>query len=147
MLEEIGLFDEDFFLYMEDVDLAFRAQLSAWRCVYVPKARVIHVHGGTSDPGSDTSVYFGNRNLLWYTVKNFPQRTLLIFGLWIIGRNIAVIPYYFLKSQGRTILKAKVDSLKGLPGIIKKRSKIKKTISAGEIEKWIQVWSKAKLPK
>jgi GT2 family glycosyltransferase len=147
MLDEIGLFDEDFFLYMEDVDLAFRAQLSGWRCMYVPKARVIHVHGGTSNPGSDTSVYFGNRNLLWYIVKNFPNRTLLIFSLWIIGRNIAVIPYYFLKSQGRTILKAKVDSLKGLPGIIKKRSKIKKTVPVEEIEKWIQVWSKAKLPK
>jgi GT2 family glycosyltransferase len=147
MLGEIGLFDEDFFLYMEDVDLAFRAQLLGWKCIYVPTARVIHVHGGTSDPGSDTSVYFGNRNLLWYTVKNFPKRTLLIFSLWIIGRNIAVIPYYFLKSKGGTIIKAKVDSLKGLPGIIKKRSKIKKNVSVEEIEKWIQVWSKAKLPK
>jgi len=147
MLEEIGLFDEDFFLYMEDVDLAFRAQLSGWRCMYIPKARVIHVHGGTSDPGSDTSVYYGNRNLLWYTVKNFPKRTLLIFSLWIIGRNIAVIPYYFLRNKGRTIIKAKVDSLKGLPEMIKKRSKIKKTVSVEEIEKWIQVWSKAKFPK
>ena len=147
MLDVIGLFDEDFFLYMEDVDLAFRAQLSGWKCIYVPTARVIHVHGGTSDPGSDTSVYYGNRNLLWYTIKNFPKRTLLIFSFWIIGRNIAVIPYYFLKSKGGTIIKAKVDSLKGLPGIIKKRSIINKTVSVEEIEKWIQVWSKAKLPK
>src|SRR5512138_3034202 len=35
MLDEIGLFDEDFFLYMEDVDLAFRAKLAGWKCVYV----------------------------------------------------------------------------------------------------------------
>jgi hypothetical protein len=147
MLDEIGLFDEDFFLYMEDVDLAFRAQLSGWKCIYVPTARVIHIHGGTSDPGSDTSVYYGNRNLLWYTVKNFPKRTLLIFSLWIIGRNIAVIPYYFLKRKGKAIIKAKVDSVKGLPRMIKKRQNIKKTISNGTIEKWIQVWSDAKIPK
>jgi len=147
MLDEIGLFDEDFFLYMEDVDLAFRARLSGWKCIYVPSARVIHVHGGTTEPGSDTSVYYGNRNLLWYTVKNFPKRTLLIFSPWIIGRNIAIIPYYFLKSKGRTIITAKVDSVKGLPRMIKKRQSIKKTISDGAIEKWIQVWSHAKGPK
>ena len=40
MLDEIGLFDEDFFLYMEDVDLAFRARLAGWRCIYVPEAKV-----------------------------------------------------------------------------------------------------------
>ena len=147
MLDEIGLFDEDFFLYMEDVDLAFRAQLSGWKCMYVPSARVIHVHGGTTEPGSDTSVYYGNRNLLWYAVKNFPKRTLLIFIPWIIGRNIAIIPYYFFKGKGGAIIKAKVDSVKGLPRMIKKRQSIKKTISDGAIEKWIQVWSHAKVPK
>jgi hypothetical protein len=147
MFDEIGLFDEDFFLYMEDVDLAFRARLSGWKCMYVPTARVIHVHGGTTEPGSDISVYYGNRNLLWYAVKNFPDRTLFIFIPWIIGRNIVVLPYYFLKSKGRAIIKAKVDSVKGLPKMIKKRQTIKKTISDGAIEKWIQVWSHAKVPK
>jgi hypothetical protein len=147
MLEEIGLFDEDFFLYMEDVDLAFRAQLSGWKCIYVPTARVIHVHGGTSDPGSDNSVYYVNRNLLWYTVKNFSKRTLLISSPWIFGRNIAVIPYYFLKGKGKAIINAKIDSVKGLPRIIKKRKTIRKTISDGAIGKWIQVWSHAKIPK
>jgi len=147
LLEEIGLFDEDFFLYMEDVDLAFRARLSGWKCVYVPTARVIHIHGGTSKTGSDLSVYYGNRNLLWYVVKDFPRRTLLIFIPWIIGRNIAVIPYYFLRNKGRAIFNAKVDSLKGLSKIIKKRSGVKQTISNRTIEKWIQVWSYAKMPK
>jgi GT2 family glycosyltransferase len=145
MLEEIGLFDEDFFLYMEDVDLAFRAQLSGWKCIYVPTARVIHIHGGTSDPGSDISIYYVNRNLLWYTVKNFPKRTLLIFSLWIIGRNIAVNPYYFLKGKGKAIINAKIDSVRGLPRIIIKRETNRKTISVGAIEKWIQVWSHSKV--
>jgi len=147
MLEEIGLFDEDFFLFMEDVDLAFRARLSGWKCMYVPPARVIHVHGGTTEPGSDISMYYVNRNLLWYAVKNFPSRALIMFIPWIIGRNIAVIPYYFLKRKGKAIIKAKVDSVKGLPKMINKRQSIKKSISDGAIEKWIQVWSHAKVPK
>jgi GT2 family glycosyltransferase len=147
MLDEIGLFDEDFFLYMEDVDLAFRARLSGWKCMYVPTAQVIHVHGGTTKPGSESSVYYGNRNLLWYAVKNFPERTLFFFSPWIIGRSIAVIPYYLLKSKGRAIIRAKVDSVKGLSGMIKKRKNIKKTVSDSTIEKWIRVWSEAKAPK
>lgn len=147
MLDAIGLFDEDFFMYMEDVDLAFRARLSGWKCIYVPAARVIHFHGGSTAPGSDASVYFGNRNLLWYTVKNFPKRTLLICLPWIVGRNISVIPFYLLKGRGKAIIKAKVDSFKGLPGMIKKRQSIKKTIPDSLIEKWILVWSRAKVPK
>jgi GT2 family glycosyltransferase len=147
MLDEIGFFDADFFLFMEDVDLAFRAQLSGWKCVYVPTAKVFHVHGGTAKTGSDTAVYYGNRNLLWYVVKNFPRRTLLFFLPWIIGRNIAVIPYYFFKKRGRTIVKAKVDSIRGLTAMIRKRQRIKQTITDSTIEKWIQVWSHAKLPK
>ena len=147
MLDSIGLFDEDFFLYMEDVDLAFRARLSGWKCLYTPAARVTHFHGGSTEPGSDLSVYFGNRNLLWYTVKNFPKRSLFIFLPWIIGRNIAVIPFYFLKGKGKTIIRAKVDSIKGLPGMIKKRHSIKKTIPDSSIEKWIFVWCRARVPK
>jgi hypothetical protein len=58
-----------------------------------------------------------------------------------------IIPYYFFKSKGRTIIKAKADSVKGLPGMIKKRQSVKKTISDVAIEKWIQVWSHAKVPK
>ena len=147
MLHEIGLFDEDFFLYFEDVDLAYRARLSGWKCMYVPTAKVIHVHGGTNQPGSDISMYYVNRNILWIVVKNFPSRALIMFIPWIIGRNIAIIPYYFFKGKGGAIIKAKVDSVKGLPRMIKKRQSIKKTISDGAIEKWIQVWSHAKVPK
>jgi GT2 family glycosyltransferase len=147
MLHEIGLFDEDFFLYMEDVDLAFRARLSGWKCAYVPTAKVTHVHGGTAKTGSDISVYFGNRNILWYVMKNFPKRTLFVFIPWIIGRYFAVIPYYCLKNKGRVIINAKIDAVRGIPKIIKKRKRIKQTISDGSIEKWIQVWSHAKVPK
>jgi GT2 family glycosyltransferase len=48
MLDEVGLFDEDFFTYMEDVDLAFRGNLAGWKCMYAPAAIVYHYHGGTA---------------------------------------------------------------------------------------------------
>ncbi|MGB7993069.1 glycosyltransferase family 2 protein, partial [Methanoregula sp.] len=90
MLDQIGLFDEDFFAYHEDIDLAFRGRLAGWTCRYVPTARVVHVHGGTAEFGSDISVYYGNRNLGWYVVKNFPSRTLIMSIPWNIGRNCGV---------------------------------------------------------
>lgn len=48
MLKEIGIFDQDFFAYYEDIDLSFRAQLAGWKVAYVPKAVVYHEQGKTS---------------------------------------------------------------------------------------------------
>jgi GT2 family glycosyltransferase len=141
MLDEIGLFDEDFFLFMEDVDLAFRARLSGWKCWYVPTARVVHFHGGTAGIRSDISVYYGNRNLGWYVVKNYPARTLILSSPWIISRNCADIPYYFIMRKSHAIIRAKIDMIKGFPLMIRKRRNNPIKIPAREIEKWIHIWS------
>jgi hypothetical protein len=141
MLVDIGLFDEDFFLYYEDVDLAFRGRLAGWKCMYVPTARIVHIYKGTAGFNSDISVYYGNRNLVWCVVKNFPLRTLFLSSPWIIGRNCATIPYYILLGRGRSIIKAKIDMMKGFLSMVRKRRHIKQRVPAGEIEKWILIWS------
>jgi len=137
MLEEIGLFDEDFFLFMEDVDLAFRARMASWCCRYIPSAKVIHIHGGTAGVNSDISIYYGNRNLLWCVIKNFPLRTLLVSLPGIIYRNCADIPFYFLQDKGWTIIRAKIDSLKGIPRMWRKRRTGLSGVSRHNIERWI----------
>ena len=142
MLEEIGLFDEDFFLYMEDVDLAFRGRLAGWKCIYVPEAKVYHHHGGTAGFGSDLSVYYGNRNVIWYAIKDFPLVLLLTSLPFILARNLAVIPYYVLRGQGRVILKSKLDALKGVPGMLRKRSQIVRKTPENEIAKFIHTWAR-----
>lgn len=147
MLDEIGLFDEDFFLFMEDVDLAFRARLAGWKCMYVPKARVVHIHGGTAGYKSDISIYYGNRNLVWYVVKNFPYRTLLLSSPWIIARNCADLPYYIiLHGRGRAIIRAKIDMMKGLLSMVRKRRDIQRRVPPDEIERWILTWSRVSKP-
>jgi GT2 family glycosyltransferase len=70
MLADVGLLDEAFFMYLEDVDLAFRAQLRGWACFYQPAARAIHV-GGASGGGSLESFYNG-RNLIRLLAKDLP---------------------------------------------------------------------------
>ncbi len=141
MLEEVGLFDEDFFLYMEDVDLAFRARLLGWKCVYTPSAQVYHIHGGTAGVGSDIAVYYGNRNILWYVLKDYPARILLSSLPWIIGRNLAVIPHYMMKGRGWAVLKAKSHALLGVPAMIGRRKMVRQTVPDSEIMRFISTWS------
>ena len=76
MLDEIGLFDEDFFAYMEDVDLAWRARAAGWRCLYAPQARVLHHHSATGKEGSPFKSFHLGRNKLWLLAKNYPVREL-----------------------------------------------------------------------
>jgi GT2 family glycosyltransferase len=74
MLEDVGLLDEYFFMYLEDVDLAFRAQLRGWSSRYEPAARVRHV-GGASGGGKLESFYNG-RNLIRLLAKDLPSSLL-----------------------------------------------------------------------
>ena len=139
MLQEIGLFDEDFCAYMEDADLAFRGRLAGWSCYYVPKAIVYHIHGGTAGYMTDYTVYHGNRNIIWNCMKNFPIWLLITSVPWIIGRNVAVIPYYILKGHSKTIIRSKIDAIKGIPKMLAKRSCCK--IEEKEIKKYIRTWA------
>jgi GT2 family glycosyltransferase len=70
MLEQVGMFDESFFMYCEDVDLNWRAQWAGWRCWYTPEAVVYHKLSATGG-GSIASFYTG-RNTLWVIAKNYP---------------------------------------------------------------------------
>lgn len=74
MLEKIGLFDEDFFAYYEDVDLSFRAQLAGWKIGFEPRARVIHQIGATSKQIKGFTAYHTLKNLPLLLWKNTPWR-------------------------------------------------------------------------
>ncbi|MFH1085866.1 MAG: glycosyltransferase family 2 protein [Chloroflexota bacterium] len=74
LLEAVGLFDESFFMYMEDVDLSWRAQLAGWRCIYAPKSVVYH-HLSATGGGALASYYVG-RNTLWVIARNYPAALL-----------------------------------------------------------------------
>jgi len=142
MLDDVGLFDEDFISYMEDTDLAMRCRLAGWKCLYVPEAVVYHVHGGTAGYVSDYTVYYGNRNIVWYPIKDFPAGLLLASLPFIVGRSLGVIPYYVLKGHGATILRAKADAVKGVPKMLGKRRKSGKN----DINKFIRTWADIKKP-
>ena len=70
MLEQVGLLDEAFFYSCEDVDLAWRAQLVGWRCVYAPRAIVYHKLSATG--GGITASFYDGRNVIYVLVKDYP---------------------------------------------------------------------------
>jgi len=76
MLDAIGLFDEDFFLYCEDTDLGLRARWAGWKCIYSPEAVVDHHYSHSAGRASRLKAYYVERNRLFVVAKNFPARTL-----------------------------------------------------------------------
>jgi GT2 family glycosyltransferase len=88
MLQEIGAFEERFFMYCEDVDLNWRAQLGGFCCIYVPQA-VVHHHLSATGGGTLASYYVG-RNTLWVIARCYPGSLLrrhwrrILRGQWAI---------------------------------------------------------------
>ena len=76
MLDDVGPFDESFFLYCEDTDLGLRAQWAGWDCRYVPGAVVEHRYSHSAGRASPLKAYYVERNRLYTIVKNFPSRML-----------------------------------------------------------------------
>ena len=74
MLDEIGLFDEELFMYCEDVDLAWRAQIAGYRCVFAPAARVYHRLSATG--GGPLASFYTGRNTLLVIAKDYPPALL-----------------------------------------------------------------------
>ncbi|HJZ99107.1 MAG TPA: glycosyltransferase family 2 protein [Candidatus Solibacter sp.] len=81
MLDEIGGFDDAFFLYCEDTDLGLRARWAGWRCLYEPRAVVEHHYSHSAGRASALKAYFVERNRLFVLVKNFPGAMLALAPL------------------------------------------------------------------
>ncbi len=89
LLDQIGLLDDDFFFLLEDIDLAWRAQLAGWRTLYTPHAIVYH-HLSASG-GGVTASYYAGRNILILLVKDVPTPIWRKYGGQILRRQAGII--------------------------------------------------------
>jgi GT2 family glycosyltransferase len=122
MLDEVGLFDESFFMYCEDVDLNWRAQLAGWRCWYTPEAVVYHKLSATGG-GAIASFYTG-RNTLWVIAKNYPGMLLRRYWPQVLRAQLSVTRNALRAWRGeaaRARLRGQVTGLLGWPKMVKKR--------------------------
>src|ERR671912_436608 len=127
MLDEVGLFDEDFISYCEDGDLSFRAQLAGYRCFYVPDAVVYHM-GSASTGGkrSETATRLGTRNSLSLLVKALPLSAVPhILPFFILGQLARLLTAAATGSL-RAHLEGLVGAWRHLPLMLEKRAEIQK---------------------
>lgn len=120
LLEELGGFDSEFFAYMEDVDLGYRARINGYKNMFCPNAVVYHI--GSATTGSqynEFKVRLAARNNVWVVYKNLPipQKIVNILFLFL-GFLIKYV--FFLKKGFGPIY------LNGLKEGLKTRNKIKK---------------------
>lgn len=99
MLEETGGFDDGFFLYCEDTDLALRAQWAGWKCVYVPDAVVDHRYSASAGRASPLKAYYVERNRLAVAIKNLPL-AMLVPAPWHALRRYAWHGLTLLSGKG-----------------------------------------------
>ncbi|MCP5196804.1 MAG: glycosyltransferase family 2 protein [Gammaproteobacteria bacterium] len=116
------LFDEQFFCYAEDTDLAWRAVLLGYRAAYAGDACVYHKGSVSSGgPNSDFVLYHGIRNSLWVLIKDVPVRLILPNLGWILLMQIAIVLRYFVKRKLRVIWRLYRDFFRGMPLMWRRR--------------------------
>lgn len=137
MLDQIGLLDDDYFFSLEDMDMAWRAQLSGWRCLYTPAAIVYHHLSATG--GGVTASYYDGRNLIYLLVKNFPSALWRKYG-WLICKAQLKLAWEALRAwrgaAARARLRGMLAGLFGLPRMLRKRRRIQaaRTVSIEYLE-------------
>ena len=101
-LKKVGLFNEQYFLYLEDADLSMRMKKKGWKVLYTPKPKVWHKVSQSSGIGSNLNDYFITRNRLLFGMKYAPLRAKIALlresvRLLITGRQwqkVGVMDYY-----------------------------------------------------
>jgi GT2 family glycosyltransferase len=122
MLDDIGLLDEDLFMYCEDVDLNWRAQLAGYKCVFAPQAVVYHHLSATG--GGEIASFYTGRNTLWVLVKNYPSELLRRHWRAVVRAQLKIARDAFEARRGaaaRARLRGQVAGLLGLPRWLRKR--------------------------
>ncbi len=111
MLDEIGGFDVSFFAYLDDVDVAWRARMHDWRCLYVPRAAVYHRHSATFGHRSGLKHFLTGRNRVRMIAKNADGKHLRRHALGIVLYDLAYV--LFVGARDRTLQPAR-GRLRGL---------------------------------
>lgn len=127
VLDLVGFFDEDFFSYMEDVDLSLRVNMAGYKCLYVPTAVVYHL--GSASTGSKINpftVYWSTRNYLPVIIKNLPSRLIVHYIPFIFAFQFPWIVACLKRKVFTIYVKGMKDSLR--PGFVLKMLKRRKAL-------------------
>jgi GT2 family glycosyltransferase len=163
LFESLNGFDEDFFAYLEDVDLGFRARLAGARGRYVPEGIVYHLGAGSSHVAPLASqavprlvsqavhdnpdvVRWVARNKIWLWARCLPTRVIIRHAPSLALGLIKSAAHHILRSgQGAAFFAGTMQGLAGLPHALQKRKIIQSTkaVTDREVGKWIKTASRS----
>ncbi|GEM_PF-2786673 len=124
-LERVGLFEEAFFAYHEDADLALRARAAGYTCRYAPAARVVHYEARCPSLARADKVALRMRNAAWCAFANLPAPTLLahlprVFWETRLRYCLKYGPRPW-KVEGRAFWRATGWLVRGVPHLVRMR--------------------------
>jgi GT2 family glycosyltransferase len=128
MLDQIGFLDDDFFYSCEDLDLAWRAQLTGWQCIYAPKATVYHKLQATG--GGVTASFYDGRNFIYLLAKDYPGDLWRAHWRAILRAQLRLTAEALRAWRGaaaRARLHGQLAGLLGLPKMLRKRQKVQRS--------------------
>ena len=114
LLKVLGGFDERFFAYLEDVDLAWRARWLGGEAWYVSAARVSHAHSSTWQEDSPLKTFHLGRNKVWLIAKNYPLGPLLCVLPLIVAYDIASLPITIMRQHSLAAVRGRLAGIAGL---------------------------------
>jgi GT2 family glycosyltransferase len=157
MLEEIGFFDEDFFLYCEDTDLGLRGRFAGWKAVLVPASLAYHYYSGTAGRYSPLKAYYVERNHYWVALKLFPVNYLFLLPFYTLLRIYVQSKSVLFRAGNKktpvadldkfgvfiAIVKAYASVMASLPAVFKKRRDVwkRKKVSDSQVCSWFREFS------
>lgn len=150
MLKEIGLFDERFFAYIEDVDISFRARLAGWNVIYTPGAVAYHhVSATTSKMVSSFARFQWIKNYLMTYTKNMPTKLYWKYFPLFFAQYVRYGLSSLVRGGFWAYLRSSFRFLVYLPGVLADRRRIQKSrkISASEVDELLVHSRPPKIPE
>lgn len=149
LFKQIGLFDEKFFAYLEDVDMSFRTQLAGWKVLYEPTAIAYHHLSATSSRLGSFSRYHFIKNFYLLYTKNMPTKLYWKYILLFKFQSVRLAASALLRGGGWVYFTAWLKAVSLIPHIIHERRRIQNTrkVSVGYIDSILYKKRPPRIPK
>lgn len=125
VFERIGMFDESFFAFYEDIDLDFRMQAAGWKALYVPSAVCYHKRGATVRTMRRMVAKLHVRNNIFYVLKNIPSGIILRRLPAVVAARLWTWFVYVREGNGVGVLQGVVEAVLKTPDMISKRKALR----------------------
>ncbi|WP_313801760.1 glycosyltransferase family 2 protein [Cytobacillus sp.] len=97
-ISQVGLLDESFFMYGEDIDWCYRIKATGWKIIYYPYVSIIHYKGASSRKKPFKIVYEFHRAMYLFHRKHFAKRQLFIVNLMVYSGILLKLGYEYIKN-------------------------------------------------